>query len=150
MMRPPPTTTRTDTLLPYTPLFRSQCRERAVGQPRIHRERQVRGDHIFLERGGNDVRHRLPAEFLRRRKRAPTRLDELVIRRLEPRGRRHAAVVVARAAFGIARLVNREQHRSEEHTSELQSLMRISYAVFCLNKKNTTTSYNHSRLTNHK
>src|SRR3546814_8200258 len=31
-------------------------------------------------------------------------------------------------------------HRSEEHTSELQSLMRISYAVFCLNKKNTTTN----------
>src|SRR3546814_1270009 len=73
-----------------------QCRDRAVGQPRIHRERHVRGDHIFLERGGNDVRHRLPAEFLRRRKRAP---------------------------------------RSEEHTSELQSLMRISYAVFCLKKK---------------
>src|SRR3546814_9664576 len=32
-----------------------------------------------------------------------------------------------------------EQHRSEEHTSELQSLMRISYAVFCLKKKNTDT-----------
>src|SRR3546814_6701118 len=32
--------------------------------------------------------------------------------------------------------------RSEEHTSELQSLMRISYAVFCLKKKNTKTSYN--------
>src|SRR3546814_7974668 len=33
--------------------------------------------------------------------------------------------------------------RSEEHTSELQSLMRISYAVFCLNKKNTTTPTSH-------
>src|SRR3546814_10191073 len=32
------------------------------------------------------------------------------------------------------------QHRSEEHTSELQSLMRISYAVFCLKKKNTTNN----------
>src|SRR3546814_6138248 len=34
-----------------------------------------------------------------------------------------------------------EQHRSEEHTSELQSLMRISYAVFCLKKKNTNYQY---------
>src|SRR3546814_7663361 len=34
----------------------------------------------------------------------------------------------------------REQHRSEEHTSELQSLMRISYAVFCLKKKHNTTT----------
>src|SRR3546814_1148799 len=36
--------------------------------------------------------------------------------------------------------------RSEEHTSELQSLMRISYAVFCLKKKKTTTTYEHSQL----
>src|SRR3546814_3856776 len=36
--------------------------------------------------------------------------------------------------------------RSEEHTSELQSLMRISYAVFCLKKKNNTTIGNHLRL----
>src|SRR3546814_10421334 len=34
---------------------------------------------------------------------------------------------------------DQDEHRSEEHTSELQSLMRISYAVFCLNKKKTTT-----------
>src|SRR3546814_2517344 len=37
--------------------------------------------------------------------------------------------------------------RSEEHTSELQSLMRISYAVFCLNKKNTTSQHNTPRTT---
>src|SRR3546814_4235296 len=36
-----------------------------------------------------------------------------------------------------------QQARSEEHTSELQSLMRISYAVFCLKKKNTTKPYKH-------
>src|SRR3546814_1014286 len=35
------------------------------------------------------------------------------------------------------------QQRSEEHTSELQSLMRISYAVFCLKKKNKATNHNH-------
>src|SRR3546814_1071561 len=39
-------------------------------------------------------------------------------------------------------------HRSEEHTSELQSLMRISYAVFCLKKK-TTKIYNHSHTNDH-
>src|SRR3546814_5664763 len=38
-----------------------------------------------------------------------------------------------------ARSSKLDQRRSEEHTSELQSLMRISYAVFCLNKKNTST-----------
>src|SRR3546814_9042101 len=40
--------------------------------------------------------------------------------------------------------------RSEEHTSELQSLMRISYAVFCLKKKNTKTNYNEKMQTNRK
>src|SRR3546814_2786260 len=40
--------------------------------------------------------------------------------------------------------------RSEEHTSELQSLMRISYAVFCLKKKKKTTNKNHKKTTIHK
>src|SRR3546814_7457386 len=40
-------------------------------------------------------------------------------------------------------------NRSEEHTSELQSLMRISYAVFCLKKKNNTISYHHQQSTHH-
>src|SRR3546814_6963674 len=43
----------------------------------------------------------------------------------------------------------RRAGRSEEHTSELQSLMRISYAVFCLKKKKKTTTYNTSRLITH-
>src|SRR3546814_7134670 len=47
-----------------------------------------------------------------------------------------------RTAFGNQRAVA-AAHRSEEHTSELQSLMRISYAVFCLNKQKTT-EYLHS------
>src|SRR3546814_3847285 len=45
----------------------------------------------------------------------------------------------ADANIGIANV------RSEEHTSELQSLMRISYAVFCLKKKNTTKNYQHTK-----
>src|SRR3546814_14888762 len=81
MIRRPPISTRTDTLFPYSTLFRSALRRR-------HPTGQV-----------------LPAPtaggFLRRR----------VNRRV------------------------REWRRSEEHTSELQSLMRISYAVFCLKKK---------------
>src|SRR3546814_8460603 len=74
MIRRPPRSTRTDTLFPYTTLFRSPGSNRSPGAPP----------------GRDQVRAR------------------------------------ARAA------------RSEEHTSELQSLMRISYAVFCLKKKNNT------------
>src|SRR3546814_7783483 len=49
----------------------------------------------------------------------------------------HAAMYLIGLAFSeVARGVSPETHRSEEHTSELQSLMRISYAVFCLKKKN--------------
>src|SRR3546814_2358202 len=82
MIRRPPRSTRTDTLFPYTTLFRSLC---ADGVPDRHRE-------------GLGQPH--------------------------PGGRPHAdhAEVLPRP-------------RSEEHTSELQSLMRISYAVFCLKKK---------------
>src|SRR3546814_2682122 len=53
------------------------------------------------------------------------------------RGRRQREVGGAAAAFGGSEVKARRQVlRSEEHTSELQSLMRISYAVFCLKKKN--------------
>src|SRR3546814_7181325 len=82
-MRRPPRSTRTDTLFPYTTLFRSAG---AVG-PR----------HVVPTLGGS------------LRCAAPARLPG------------HAA----------------QTCRSEEHTSELQSLMRISYAVFCLKKKTT-------------
>src|SRR3546814_2024036 len=82
MIRRPPRSTRTDTLFPYTTLFRSPGRSTARSAGR---------------RGGSA-------------------------------GRPHAANDVIRYPF-----------RSEEHTSELQSLMRISYAVFCLKKKNHRT-----------
>src|SRR3546814_19993694 len=78
MIRRPPRSTRTDTLFPYTTLFRS------IGMLQL-------GWHW-----------------------------------LDPATALLVGVVVAASAFG----------RSEEHTSELQSLMRISYAVFCLKKKN--------------
>src|SRR3546814_2797162 len=91
MIRRPPRSTRTDTLFPYTTLFRSRA------------ERYRRCSN-------------------RRRGDPPTR------------GR--TAAVARRAAANQRSRTIGQFHRSEEHTSELQSLMRISYAVFCL-KKNT-------------
>src|SRR3546814_6884149 len=98
MIRRPPRSTRTDTLFPYTTLFRS--------------------------RRAGDVRA-LPR---RSRGRALTA---------------QAAPCFCRSGFSrelLAGLRRKGSRRSEEHTSELQSLMRISYAVFCLKKKNIRTS----------
>src|SRR3546814_9983028 len=100
MIRRPPRSTRTDTLFPYTTLFRSlrgvafgrveQClRLFGLGDPRRAIKDEGRADMRFVEQ--------------------QLRLQQF---ELEP------------------------HRRSEEHTSELQSLMRISYAVFCLKKKN--------------
>src|SRR3546814_3785659 len=96
MIRPPPRSTRTDTLFPYTTLFRSH---------RAHRASRCASCRPTRDRGRGCRRSRPAA--------TPAR----------PRG------CEARS-------------RSEEHTSELQSLMRISYAVFCLKKKQQ-----HSRAT---
>src|SRR3546814_9297097 len=97
MIRRPPRSTRTDTLFPYTTLFRSPARpgpRRAV--PRAGARA---GPERRAGAGGGAGAHR-PGDARRRR--------------------------AQRVGDG---------HRSEEHTSELQSLMRISYAVFCLKKK---------------
>src|SRR3546814_3321413 len=99
MIRRPPRSTRTDTLFPYTTLFRSDA---DVGRPGIDLE-------VLQTPGGLQCRDG----------------------RLECRG--DAVVDLDIAERGRAR-------RSEEHTSELQSLMRISYAVFCLKKKKTYNS----------
>src|SRR3546814_4799445 len=94
MIRRPPRSTRTDTLFPYTTLFRS----------------------TFVSLLG--------LEEARAKARALTTSAQGRLDRFGP----PAAVLQALAEFVITR-------RSEEHTSELQSLMRISYAVFCLKKK---------------
>src|SRR3546814_7371864 len=116
MIRRPPSSTRTDTHFPYTTLFRSLQQDRAVG---AHRER---GAQRFLRLGRAD-RHRddlgRDALFLQANRFFDTDLVERV--------HRH---------FDIGEI---DAGRSEEHTSELQSLMRISYAVFCLKKKKTQT-----------
>src|SRR3546814_4732342 len=99
MIRRPPSSTRTDTLFPYTTLFRSRALRPA-------RAPSVTLEPIVVSR---KVRPARPAATSAR----PCR---------RRRGR-------------SARSDSRRRSRSEEHTSELQSLMRISYAVFCLKKK---------------
>src|SRR3546814_8522122 len=110
MIRRPTRSTRTDPLLPYTTLFRSRGRTGA---------REFRG---FL------------ADALRERHQGGARAH----RRQE--GRRSRGFPAQAGLFqGRVRQDRRNRaqrgRRSEEHTSELQSLMRISYAVFCLKKK---------------
>src|SRR3546814_6666901 len=99
MIRRPPRSTRTDTLFPYTTLFRSamSCHTALID--------------------GYVIEGHVPVEDIRR----------LLAERPDARGL---------AAPGMPA-------RSEEHTSELQSLMRISYAVFCLKKKKKNTSLRH-------
>src|SRR3546814_12691849 len=105
MIRRPPRSTRTDTLFPYTTLFRSACGIDQAATVTLQRA---------LDRipGGG-----VAAVFQRRRRPRGAALDMQVGGGDQP-------------AFG-----HHHGLRSEEHTSELQSLMRISYAVFCLKKK---------------
>src|SRR3546814_3201955 len=103
MIRRPPRSTRTDTLFPYTTLFRSQERVGLSGsarsRPRLSSGRQAKAAGGF---GWNMAATLRPG-----------------------RSSRNGGFLRVSGA------------RSEEHTSELQSLMRISYAVFCLKKKKT-------------
>src|SRR3546814_7517774 len=98
-IRRPPRSTRTDTLFPYTTLFRSPERRRE-------------------EQPGTGQAQRIAEGIGRDRAQAT------------------AVSLARRTNAGLGTEPGRE-HRSEEHTSELQSLMRISYAVFCLKKKKT-------------
>src|SRR3546814_1473631 len=109
MNRRPPRSTRTDTLFPYTTLFRS-CELHGRGPGVVsHRGREPDAHGLFAAGHATGERELL----------GPFDADQL------------------RQDDGAG-------HRSEEHTSELQSLMRISYAVFCLKKKNKT--HNNNRL----
>src|SRR3546814_2393058 len=113
MIRRPPRSTRTDTLFPYTTLFRSLAGHQL-------------GDHA----AGGKAGRRPPGHGLDLRGDLGDLGDE-------------GGVGVLPRVGGI--------ERSEEHTSELQSLMRISYAVFCLKKKKKkTTNVVCTRKDNHK
>src|SRR3546814_4872541 len=100
MIRRPPRSTRTDTLFPYTTLFRSCPR---VGD---RRDRRLRARPVPDAAGAGMTGAKPPLD----------------------------GATIAEEDDGI-----RLDRRSEEHTSELQSLMRISYAVFCLQKKKKHT-----------
>src|SRR3546814_8429093 len=115
MLRRPPRSTRTDTLFPYTTLFRSHRRRPAELRDAIEAPRHRIDEACDLPQ------HEHPRDAVHAGQRA---------HRL-PRAERIGA-----APFeGAAALGGKCLGRSEEHTSELQSLMRISYAVFCLKKK---------------
>src|SRR3546814_10475122 len=112
MIRRPPRSTRTDTLFPYTTLFRSLISGRGAA---------------LRQRAKHDGEHRGHAD----------EGDHHQQSLHDPPP--HAGLPLQLPSHG--RLA-----RSEEHTSELQSLMRISYAVFCLKKKkNTNTKYRNSK-----
>src|SRR3546814_8399779 len=118
MIRRPPRSTRTDTLFPCTTLFRSRGRRgRAKGD---HHRDAAAVQWCAAQRGS--------------RNRA---VDVLAVRNHPDRARRGGGGT-AHPAVDRRLLADRDRDRSEEHTSELQSLMRISYAVFCLNKKKIT------------
>src|SRR3546814_10851682 len=99
MIRRPPRSTRTDTLFPYTTLFRSR---NALNDPRLKGRLEV---ELIVFGDGVEI-YKLESPYR-------TALEDL----------KERGVLLAQC------------ERSEEHTSELQSLMRISYAVFCLKKK---------------
>src|SRR3546814_8949920 len=120
MLRRPPRSTRTDTLFPYTTLFRSQL----VAIPGRSQELD-----FFVETAV------LGFEKLKN-------FPRIVVIHVPVLQEALPAVT-----FGPSS-PRRIFRRSEEHTSELQSLMRISYAVFCLKKKKNTN--NHSTQCNHK
>src|SRR3546814_4046225 len=104
MCRRPPRSTRTDTPLPYTPLFRAPDMGEEAADAAIQR------GHLVAQ-AGHRAGHLLPG------------IADLVD--------------AGRDAFDAGCRLRTLGMRSEEHPSELQSLMRISYAVFCLKKKNT-------------
>src|SRR3546814_1340078 len=111
MIRRPPRSTRTDTLFPYTTLFRSPP------VPSVHLPAASRTLSSYFE------------DFVKQA------IDEGVWKKGTEKQNRNSLNL-------MVRIIGDRQAgmRSEEHTSELQSLMRISYAVFCLKKKKTTNS----------
>src|SRR3546814_19810844 len=106
MIRRPPRSTRTDTLFPYTTLFRSASFKQQVSH-------DLRKD-IKSETSGN--------------------FRQILLKRFDP-----PFLQKAKALHKAMKGAGTNDGRSEEHTSELQSLMRISYAVFCLKKKHKNT-----------
>src|SRR3546814_1828263 len=111
MIRPPPRSTRTDTLFPYTTLFRSDVFADTPAAETWRRDVDFGCTANRLAVGGRLLDLRTPGASY----------DDVFLALHGP---------------------HQGDNRSEEHTSELQSLMRISYAVFCLKKKTTRHNIN--------
>src|SRR3546814_3549619 len=114
MIRRPPRSTRTDTLFPYTTLFRSHRRAR------VRTDGRARRGTYGLHAGARWLQPRRSAE----------------------KAKRFCHAVRRSRNFELKSIRGAGPFRSEEHTSELQSLMRISYAVFCLKKKKYSKNIN--------
>src|SRR3546814_8446712 len=130
MIRRPPRSTRTDTLFPYTTLFRSPRRRRASAR---RRDRNRIDHHTVLTplRGGD--LHMNRRDFIK-----TVAAGSAATLAAEKLGAAPAQPVAAPTVAASPTASPAVVRRSEEHTSELQSLMRISYAVFCLKKKKRT------------
>src|SRR3546814_9202262 len=123
MLRRPPRFTRTDTLVPYTTLFRSRLACLPDGGFRPAAGQKL--DRAAIASALMPVMTRLPAQTDVKIK--PQDIVAPIGRAFVPR--------ISGIRYGV--------RRSEEHTSELQSLMRTSYAVFCLKKNKTKKNREH-------
>src|SRR3546814_8066185 len=113
MIRRPPRSTRTDTLFPYTTLFRSAGQVGCLANPAC--------DQFLVQR----------VVFV------DVEIARVFVLRIDGRERIERGALEERDLDIAREAMEAQEPRSEEHTSELQSLMRISYAVFCLKKKKT-------------
>src|SRR3546814_5530664 len=154
MIRRPPRATRTDTLFPYTTLFRSR-QVHAIGVPRclVAIESELCSNLQQSDAVDEDPYPQLRPLKISQNGCGAAKFLFQGADRCNPR-RMIGIVAMAhidaesigsgkiKFADHLRAIAGRTQRRSEEHTSELQSLMRISYAVFCLKKKHIKTKKN--------
>src|SRR3546814_6417878 len=160
MNRRPPRSTRTDTLFPYTTLFLS-CFFSGCARPQPRRGWFFEGGRTMNEHLSDgyelsDDPSRLQLDaihgYLARSYWSPG-IDKALVQRAIAGSHcvgiyyQGAQIAFARVVTDHATFAHLADVRSEEHTSELQSLMRISYAVFCLQKKNNKPRTNNNTTT---
>src|SRR3546814_7398271 len=120
MIQRPPRSTRTDTLFPYTTLFRSRRTIIEIGRVLrpLQRQSVSQPTHVFLSARQSNA----------------NALTISISKTRSLQSKPHSPNISSREECSIT-MTSSSILRSEEHTSELQSLMRISYAVLCLKKK---------------
>src|SRR3546814_10630514 len=135
MRRRPPRSTRTDTLFPYTTLFRSLARGKALLAQAADALAVLADQFELFVLGLRFLVQRLDFAF-QKTSQVGQRLELKLVAFAAGLHERRLAVDEALRIRCLGEFRRDLDLRSEEHTSELQSLMRISYAVFCLKKKN--------------